>query len=140
MMIQAVTGDQGASLDTRTAVSLVMFWESMAMKKAFAQSGKASAVVLPDDRAIIDEIVQLVPALVSHEGLDGEAGEEERLDHLTQAELEALLRGRLGENLQELADEYLGSLKTGVSEATKSALEKIPKPLQWLAQKVGSTL
>ncbi len=138
LMIQAVTGNERAALDIRTATSLVMFFESMAMKKAFAQSGKASAVVLPDDQEVIAEIAQLVPALVSHEAIEGEAGGEEKLDHLTQTELEGLLRERLGEDLKALGEEYLDALKSGAKEVTTAALGKMPKPIQWLAKKVAS--
>ena len=137
LMIQAVTGNKGATLDIRTATSLIMFFENMTMKKAFAASGKASAVVLPDDQEIIAEIAQLVPALVSHEAIEGEAGREERLDHLTQLELQDLLRERLGEDFKALGEEYLDALKTGAREVTDAALGKMPKPIQWLAKRVA---
>jgi membrane protease subunit HflC len=140
-MLRAVTGDPQARVDVRMASTLIMFFESMGMKRSFAQSGKASAVVLPDDQEVISEIAQLVPALVSHEAIDNqEAGGEEKIDHLTQAELEELLRDRLAEQLKETGDQYLDALKTGASDAATAALERIPKPLQWLAKKIADRM
>jgi regulator of protease activity HflC (stomatin/prohibitin superfamily) len=140
-MIRAVTGDASAMVDVRTASTLIMFFESMGMKRSFAQSGKASAVVLPDDQAIISEIAQLVPALVSHEAIDNQQADfEERLDHLSQAEMEELLRERLSEPLKEVGSEYLDAIKTGASEAAKSALDRMPHRLRWLAQKIAERL
>ncbi|MBU6175208.1 MAG: hypothetical protein KGQ60_15470, partial [Planctomycetes bacterium] len=140
-MIRAVTGDLTAKVDVRTASTLIMFFESMGMKRSFAQSGKASAVVLPDDQAVISEIAQLVPALVSHEAIDSQQDDtEEAVDHLTQAEMEELLRERLSEPLKEVGSEYLDALKTGAVDAAKSAMERMPQRLRWLAQKIADRI
>ncbi len=131
-MLRTMTGNQNLVVDARTAANLAMFYRSMSVKAAFAQSGRASAVILPDDRPMIEEIAQLVPALIAHEAVEGT---DDDTDKIHDEKRDAVLLERLQAQLGEQAAELMESLRSASAEAANEVLESVPGPLRKLAER-----
>ena len=134
-MIRTLTGDENLVLAPQIAASLVMFFRSMDMKTDFAKSGKSTAVVLPDDRPMLNEVAQLLPTLIAHERVEetnnGKVGAKD-------GECEMLLeefRAGLGEQ-REQAEALVDELKSLGVDSVNERIDKLPKAVRGVARKL----
>lgn len=134
-MIRTLTGDENLVLAPQVAASLVMFFRSMDMKADFAKSGKSTAVVLPDDRPILNEVAQLLPTLIAHERVEepdnSKVGAKD-------GECEMLLeefRAGLGEQ-REQAEALVDELKSLGIDSVNERIDKLPKAVRGVARKL----
>jgi regulator of protease activity HflC (stomatin/prohibitin superfamily) len=134
-MIRTLTGDEKLVLAPQVAASLVMFFRSMDMKAEFAKSGKSTAVVLPDDRPILNEVAQLLPTLVAHERVEerdnGQVGAKDGEFGMLLEEL----RAGLGEQ-REQAEALLDELKILGIDTVNERIEKLPTAVRGVARKL----
>jgi regulator of protease activity HflC (stomatin/prohibitin superfamily) len=134
-MIRTLTGDEKLVLAPQVAASLVMFFRSMDMKAEFAKSGKSTAVVLPDDRPLLNEVAQLLPTLVAHERVEerdnGQVGAKDGEFGMLLEEL----RAGLGEQ-REQAEALLDELKILGIDTVNERIEKLPTAVRGVARKL----
>lgn len=141
-MIRTLTGDEDFVLAPQSAASLVMFFRSMDMKSDFAKSGKSTAVVLPDDRPMLNEVAQLLPTLIAHEHVDepdgSEVGEKNSEAGTKHGEFETLLeefRAGLGEQ-REQAEAFFDELPSLGIDSVNARIDKLPKAVRGVARKL----
>ena|SRR5436190_2287116 len=134
-MIRTLTGDENLVLAPQTAASLVMFFRSMDMKADFAKSGKSTAVVLPDDRPMLNEVAQLLPTLIAHERVEepdnGKVGEKDGECAMLLEEF----RAGLGEQ-REQAEALVDELKSLGIDSVNERIDKLPKAVRGVARKL----
>ena len=137
-MLRTMTGNEKFSCSPQGAAQLLMYFRNMDMKSEFAKKG-VSSVVLPDERAMIDEVAQLLPTLMAHG--DVESAAESATHQSSKAEeLEGLIaemRKQLGDT-KESAEEIVEDLKQAAEDKLEERIEKLPKPARELARKLAA--
>ncbi len=134
-MLRTITGNQRLTLDARSAMAFVLRMRSYAMRTAFANSGKASVVVLPDDDGMVTELKELVPGLLAHEQAEDTQDSED--EKLTVEDIEAELRTKLTDDIREQGEAVIASIRSMGSELSDAAVQALPKPLQGIARRLA---
>jgi hypothetical protein len=129
-MLSILTGKPVVSLPPEAALFLVTHFLGLQMRSDFARNGNNTAMVIPDDADMLKEMVNLLPTLVAHTGVEEN---DEPGDAISIFEKKATAGD---DSTKAAATEFVAKLKEGADKVEDVMIDALPAFLRPWARKL----